>query len=266
MKQVMSFNSSIWTIISSLASMNSYSKVVYESKGLQTLLNSNASFDLIIQVVFSSEALLAIAHHYNAPVIGFSTLGANEMASCILRAPSEYAYVPGISLPFPDEMAFFQRVANAVVGYFFRIVTYTLLWPAQNRILQQFYPGYPPIEDLVQNMSLVFFNSHYSIESAQPYLPNMIQIGGFHIEDENLPKNLKDYLDSAKGGAVYFSLGSNIKSQDLPTDKLYAIFKVLSRFPDKKFLWKFEGDTVKMPENVKVEKWLPQRGILGNYF
>lgn len=260
----MSFNSSIWTIISSLASINSYSKVVYESKGLQTLLNSNASFDLIIQVVFSSEALLAIAHHYNVPVIGFSTLGVNEVASCILRSPSEYVYAPGISLPFPDEMTFFQRVANTVIGYLFKIVTYTVLWPAQNRILQQFFPGYPPIEDLVQNVSLVFLNTHYSIESPQPYLPNMIQIGGFHIQDEELPKYLQDYLDSAKNGAVYFSLGSNIKSQDLPADKLNAIFKVLSKFPDKKFLWKFEDDHVKMPKNVKVQKWLPQRGILGN--
>lgn len=264
MKHLMTFNSTIWNMLSAMTSMNKYSGIVLESKGLQTILQSNASFDLVIQISFSSEPLLGIAHRYNAPVIGFSTVGPTEFLSPILRYPSEYSYVPNISLPFLDEMTFFQRIINTLLGLFFKILTYTILWPDQNRILQQYFPGYPPVEDLIQNMSLVLFNTHYSIEYPQPYLPNMIQIGGFHIQDEELPKDLKDYLDSAKGGVVYFSLGSNIKSQDLPEDKLKAIFKVLERFPEKKFLWKFEDDTVKMPQNVKVEKWLPQRGILGN--
>lgn len=38
-----------------------------------------------------------------------------------------------------------------------------------------------------------------------------------------LPNDLKTFLDGAKDGAIYFSLGSNLQSAQLPT-KLINIF------------------------------------------
>lgn len=112
----------------------------------------------------------------------------------------------------------------------------------------------------------MLLNAHYSVvETPRPYMPNMIQVGGLHIQSQTLPKELKKYLDEAENGVVYFSLGSNLKTADLPKDKVDVILNTLARFPQR-FLWKFENEALdNVPANVKISKWLPQRAILGRY-
>lgn len=61
---------------------------------------------------------------------------------------------------------------------------------------------------------------------------------------------------------VYFSLGSNVKSAFLPEDKRFVLVKTFAKLPYK-VLWKFENDQLQeQPENVKIEKWLPQQDVL----
>lgn len=253
-------------MISSILSFRNMCSVILESKGLDNLLRSNQTFDLVIVLAMASEGYLGVAHHYKAPVIAFSPVGPTELVQPFLRFPSEYSYVPDILLAFSDEMTFLQRVVNTVLGIVLRCVTVLFVWPAQNEALLKLFPDSPPVQDLVRNISLILFNSHVSIENPRPYLPNMIPIGGFHIKDEELPAELKDYLDAATNGAIYFSLGSNIKSENLSREQIDAILKTFARFPSKAFIWKFEAQLPNLPKNVKIGKWLPQRAILGKFF
>lgn len=56
----------------------------------------------------------------------------------------------------------------------------------------------------------------------------IIPIGGAHIKPvKPLPINLQAFLDGAKDGAIYFSLGSNLKSALLPK---HQIQEFLSKF------------------------------------
>lgn len=73
---------------------------------------------------------------------------------------------------------------------------------------------------------------------------------------------MKEFLDSAKNGAVYFSLGTNVLSKDLSEEKRQVLLGAFSELPYK-FLWKFEDDTLKnLPKNVKIAKWIPQQDVL----
>lgn len=46
-------------------------------------------------------------------------------------------------------------------------------------------------------------------------------------------------------------------------DAFISAFKVLPY----DILWKFDDDNLKgMPKNVKIQKWFPQRDLLGEYF
>lgn len=70
-------------------------------------------------------------------------------------------------------------------------------------------------------------------------------------------------MDSATDGFVYFSLGSHMKSTQLPAEKLNAFRSAFAELPYK-VLWKWEEDILpEKPKNVFTRKWLTQCAVLG---
>lgn len=77
-------------------------------------------------------------------------------------------------------------------------------------------------------------------------------------------QRIQEWLDTAKNGVVYFSLGSNVKSTEISAGKLNAILRVFGRLKQR-VLWKFEDDNLPgKPANVMIEKWLPQDDVLAH--
>lgn len=69
---------------------------------------------------------------------------------------------------------------------------------------------------------------------------------------------------ASRDGVIFFSLGSCIRSIDLPEDKLNAFIETF-RSLKQRVLWKFENETIKnLPSNVMIRKWLPQNDILAH--
>lgn len=72
-------------------------------------------------------------------------------------------------------------------------------------------------------------------------------------------------MNESSEGVVYFSFGSMLRGATLPEDKVKAFLQVFESLPQR-VLWKWEDDTVdKLPSNVKIMKWIPQRDVLGMY-
>jgi glucuronosyltransferase len=70
-------------------------------------------------------------------------------------------------------------------------------------------------------------------------------------------------LDDASDGVIYFSMGSNLKSSDLPDYKRDALLQAFSELKQQ-VLWKWETDSLpRQPKNVRVGRWFPQADILG---
>jgi UDP:flavonoid glycosyltransferase YjiC (YdhE family) len=59
---------------------------------------------------------------------------------------------------------------------------------------------------------------------------------------------------------IYFCLGSLIRAETLPKDKLEAFISVFSELPQR-VLWKIDN-IPGLPNNVKASKWFPQFEIL----
>ncbi|XP_037045234.1 UDP-glucosyltransferase 2-like [Bradysia coprophila] len=109
-------------------------------------------------------------------------------------------------------------------------------------------------------------NTHPAMGFIRPILPNTIQLGFLHIEPPSpLPhSDLKTFLDNAKNGVIYMSLGSNVKSKDL-SSKILAIFMNVFGNSTYDVLWKFEADNLpNKPPNVFISKWLPQSDLLAH--
>jgi glucuronosyltransferase len=76
-------------------------------------------------------------------------------------------------------------------------------------------------------------------------------------------QDIKEYIEGATEGVIFFSMGSNLKSSQLPTEKLLAIVEAFSKLKQR-VLWKWEKETLPGNlSNVRVAKWLPQSDILG---
>jgi glucuronosyltransferase len=77
-------------------------------------------------------------------------------------------------------------------------------------------------------------------------------------------QDLQKFVDEAKDGVIYFSLGSSVRSDHMPEDKRRVFIEAFSELPQK-ILWKWESAHLPgQPENVKIGTWLPQQDILGN--
>lgn len=74
-------------------------------------------------------------------------------------------------------------------------------------------------------------------------------------------KDLKKFLDSATEGAIYFSLGSSVKTSLLNEDKIKTILRALSEL-SYKTLWKYENENLEVPNNILVKGWIPQQDVL----
>ncbi|KAG5880372.1 hypothetical protein JTB14_029498 [Gonioctena quinquepunctata] len=179
--------------------------------------------------------------------------------------PTKLSYTPQINSGYPPNMSILQRIRNTLIYVFQKLSYHFYVFPKHNEILKTYFPIAPSVGDLYHNASLVLLNSHESFGQPVPHVPNMIQIGGFHVKATGtLSGPLKEFLDNSTEGVVYFSMGTNLPSENLPTWKRDVFLKVFGKLKQK-VLWKWEDDLPGKPQNVKVEKWLPQQEILGNY-
>ena len=245
--------------------MSDIGEMVLKEKTVQELIHSNEKFDLVIIEQFYNDAHKMLATHFGGIQIVFSSVGANFWVNSIVGNPSPLAYIPDVFLSYSSHMTFSERLVNTLC-YLLNVAVHGLyLYPKHNSVGAKNIPNAPSIHDVNYNASLILLNSHPSLNQPVPHVPNMIEIGGFHIKPpKKLPQDLQEFLDGAKDGVIYFSMGSNLRSADLPLEKRNGILKTFAKLKEK-VLWKWEEDELPgRPENVKLGKWLPQQDILGN--
>lgn len=163
-------------------------------------------------------------------------------------------------------MTFWERVHNFVYALAMELNHGLRYLPGHDQLMKKHFGADSAyIADILKNTSLVLVNHHFALSFPRPYLPNMIEVAGVHInEPKPLPQELASYMENSPDGVVLFSLGTNVNSSDLPTQKIESILKGLSRLKEN-VLWKFEAQLDNVPPNVKIMKWLPQSDILGKW-
>ena len=233
------------------------------------IMNDDQHFDLIFAEQFYQEAFLMLAHKYKAPIVTLGTFGFASYMYPIMGAMSPWSHVPHEFMSFTDHMTFYERVYNVlghVFEHFYRKYHYL---PLQDEMAKKYFlhlPGpLPSVSELEKQISVIILNSHVPLSTPRPTVQGMVQVGGLHIkEPKPLPDELQSFLDGAKDGVIYFSLGTNLKSADLPQEKLKIFFNVFSEMKQR-IVWKFENENIEgLPENVIIKKWMPQNDILAH--
>nr|CAD7426014.1 unnamed protein product [Timema monikensis] len=233
---------------------------------IQEFLKSNQKFDLVIMELFNTECFLGFAHKFQAPLVAVSTSYPMPWGQERFGNPDNPAYIPVHFLAHSDKMNFYERLLNAValvpikLGY-----KYLVGYKSEQVARKYFGDSLPPLEEIARNTSLHLVNTHFSLFHSRPFVPAVVEVGGIHLsEPKKLSKEFAEFLDSAKHGVIYLSLGSTLRSDSFPEEKRLGLLQAFAQLPQK-VLWKWEADNMPdKPDNVKIAKWMPQIEILSH--
>jgi UDP:flavonoid glycosyltransferase YjiC (YdhE family) len=179
---------------------------------------------------------------------------------------SPTSYVPQPFLKYTDRMTFKQRLLNTLNSLIEKLAFNFYHLRKQRQLYQKYFPNAKKsFDEMFKSSAVIFRNSHISTSTPRSSMPNVIDIAGIHLKPvKPLPADIQQFLDSATDGVILFSMGSFIKSKDLPVEKREAFVNAFRKLK-LKVLWKYENETLpNKPENIKISSWLPQRDILGH--
>jgi hypothetical protein len=236
-----------------------------QHENVQNLLNSDEKFDVVIVDNFLNDAYKAFATHFDAPLILVNPTFSSFWVNSLVGNPSPSSYIPNIMSDYYHPMTFCERLTNSLLDLFNALLYELYVYPKQNEVVQKYIPRGGDLNDILYNASLVLLNSHPTLNPPVPHVPNMIEVGGFHMKPpKKLPQDLQEFFDSATEGVIYFSMGSNLKGVQFPEEKRNAFIQAFSKLKQK-VLWKWEVDELPgKPPNVKLSKWAPQQDILAH--
>uniref|UniRef100_A0A182QG12 UDP-glucuronosyltransferase n=1 Tax=Anopheles farauti TaxID=69004 RepID=A0A182QG12_9DIPT len=242
------------------------SEMLLEHPKMVELMESGERFDAVIVESFASEALYGLAEHFGGQLMVFSPFGASMWTNELVGTPYPYSYIPHTFLAYTNEMSFWQRFANALVGHLDKLYYRLVFLPQQETMYRRYFPHAKlTFQETLESVRLAFVNQHFTLSYPHPYAPNMVEIGGIQIQPrEELPADIRKYIDDAPHGVIYFSMGSMLKGRHFPEEKRAAFVNVFRGLREN-VIWKYENDSLpNRPPNVLIKAWMPQSDILAH--
>ncbi|KAK5643188.1 hypothetical protein RI129_007033 [Pyrocoelia pectoralis] len=240
-----------------------FCEVGVKSATIRELLNSDERFDLVVTELFTNNCLFAFAHKFNAPVVGITSTFLHWDYNKIGN-PSNPAYISDNLLTMGEHKTFMERLETTLLNLLHQtFYDYYINFKNQKVSAEVFGRDLPLLSDISQNISLILTNSHLSITPSISLVPGLIEIGGIHVGDvKKLPEDIEKWINQSDHGVIYFSMGSLIRVDTFPEEKREMFTNAFRRLPQR-VLWKWENDTMpEKPENVMIQKWMPQLDVL----
>ncbi|XP_026332312.1 UDP-glucuronosyltransferase 2B4-like [Hyposmocoma kahamanoa] len=246
----------------------------YTNENVQKfLMDPSQKFDAVIVEWLFADLSCGLSAVFNCPLIWFSTVEPHWIVTRLIDERLNPAYnadcMTGNLPPFTFKERVHELWNQIFIGFF---LDYFYV-PKEDKLYNALFGpaaavrgiSLPLYNDVRFNASLMLGNSHVSLGQATRLPQSYKPIAGYHIDPDvkPLPEDLKKIFDNEKRGIIYFSMGSNLKSKDLP-EKLKK--DLLKMFGTLKYtvLWKFEEILPDLPRNVHIVKWAPQPSILAH--
>lgn len=239
-------------------------QVAVHSKAMETVFEMKDTFDVILVEQFNSDCMMGVAWQLRAPVIGLSSSAILPYYYHRLGIPLLASHVPISFLGYSDKMTLPQRITNWFSVHVLLLMKRLLMDRSDDAILRQkFGDDMPSVTDISRNISIILVNTHYSLSGPRLLSNKVIEVGGVHIkEPKAIEKKLLQIMDTSEHGIIYVSWGSMIRAETLPAEKREALLKAFGSLKQT-VLWKWENETLpNKPDNVHIQKWMPQREIL----
>ncbi|KAK9723193.1 UDP-glucoronosyl and UDP-glucosyl transferase [Popillia japonica] len=237
---------------------------LFRNLAIIDLKNSTMNFDLVISEVYGTDCLLGFAHKFQAPIIGISAVDLLPWAAERMGNPDNPSYIPNYFAATNEKMGIYEKFFGLAtlflskIGYFFLSIA-----PSENKIKEFFGNQTAALETIVSNTSLILVNSHLSLNIPRPMVPNIVEIGGLHIDPPKiLSQDLDKLVRTSQDGVIYFSLGTVVDLTSFEAPLLQTIMNVLGRLPQT-IIWSGNiSNNVTVPKNIHIHSWLDQLALL----
>ncbi|CAH0388444.1 unnamed protein product [Bemisia tabaci] len=247
--------------------------VALSTDAMQSIIHSTDQYDVIMtDLSFYQSCIVALGHKFNAPVINISPTAPSSYAASVSGNPIPFSVVPSKWAALPGGMKFFDRVFNTLISSWDLLGEFFYVQPKQEILMRKHftYAGsedLPPLREMLQNVSITLVNSHFSLGIPRSYAPNMVEVGGFHIQPKKrLADNLERFMSKAKNGVAYVSFGTLVQPHHLSSEKLLLIISALRRLKLHVILkcdYLSDAD-LQNAEGVLLLHWAPQQEILAH--
>ncbi|KAF8364005.1 hypothetical protein PRIPAC_90928 [Pristionchus pacificus] len=198
-------------------------------------------------------------------VVTVSTSSISDHLSWITGTPTPFSWMQS-SFSGGVDRSISSRVRNLVAfaaNYYFNSQKAD---GATAVFRERFGQGFPGVEEIIANSSLIVTASDPLVDIARPTQRKIVDIGAIGVRDSKPLDEEYDKLLNLRPRTVILSFGSVAKSIGLPEEYKTAIADAFSRFPQVTFLWKYEEPEkaahVNGIPNIIVRKWMPQNDLL----
>ncbi|XP_034664437.1 UDP-glucuronosyltransferase 2B14-like [Drosophila subobscura] len=232
-----------------------------------------AQFDLIVMDLWRLDALYGLAGYFDAPIIGLAPYGTDWKIDELVgnTSPSSYLHLPTTTHAFPDRDTYSGRLNHFVERAVSWVNWRWKFLPKHEQIYGKYFGRVADkvsLSKIASNFALILVNQHFTLAPPRPYVPNMIEVVGLHIDDQQpkkLPKDMEDFIQgSGEAGVIYFSLGTIFESKSLSNERLQMLLQTFASLPQR-VLWKFEDERLPgRPQNVFISKFFPQQAVLAH--
>lgn len=242
-------------------------ELVVTSNGLKQIMAfpKDFKFDLIIFDYLSPLSLLVLADRFpEASLIGASAYPAIEYTNTVTKAPNFSPFVPNLYKDNVDD-SFLSRLDSFLIYMVDYYNVRYIHFPSSQKTVNKYYKTSKSLSELYASTKIQLVNYHPVLDFVQPIMPGVIPVGGLQVSERNpLPDDIQKIFDIPSKGVILFSLGSNVKCEQLGEARLKEVIRTLAEISDYTFIWKIDltGFTLEIPKNVFIKMWLPQNDIL----
>ena len=238
---------------------------IIEYPALMEMIEKKVQVDAVVTM---TPCGYVVAHLLDTQIIVFSPNGPfSMMIEPGLGNPINPFIQPSLLAPFIEPMTFVQRLSNVFLEIMLRVYS-KYIDSIQMESIQEHFGNDVPDSDttLAKRSAIGIANSHFITQGSWPLYKNIIEVGGIHIKPpKELPADLKQFMDAHPEGVVYVSFGSAIKPSSMTTEQKRVFLDSFTTLKDVPFIWKWDDDDLTgIPENVLVQKWLPQNDLLAH--
>lgn len=150
--------------------------------------NKNIRFDLILAEACVRTTLI-LSHVYKAPVILMSSFGTMVGTNSITGAPNHPLLQPAVVRQRLYNLSFWEKIQEIYRQYTFERISSSMEYEENMGLKRIFGPDIPLLNELYNNVDMVFLNVHPIWNDNQPVPPSVIYMGGMHQNPEKeLPK------------------------------------------------------------------------------
>lgn len=146
-----------------------------------TVLQQNNSYDLAVTGAMANDCFLGVIYKMNVPFIQLASIPVPKCVTDYTGFRVPLSFVPNPMAELTHEMSLQERLENTIGTWVMTFFNEQFFMKIGEKIYRQYLGDELPTAKVLRaKASMIFSNSHFSINFPRPHLPSVVEIGGVH--------------------------------------------------------------------------------------